>query len=140
MQDFEGASLIDNTQNAQTVADSVKVVGIYFSAHWCPPCRGFTPTLATAYNEANANGKVFEVVFATSDQDENQFKNYHASMPWLALNFGDELIKTLKTKYSVSGIPKLVIFKKSNGDILSDNGRGDIAQNGAGAIAGWANQ
>jgi thiol-disulfide isomerase/thioredoxin len=26
-----------------------KVVGIYFSAHWCQPCRDFTPRLAAFY-------------------------------------------------------------------------------------------
>ena len=27
-------------------------VGIYFSAHWCPPCRSFTPKLIESYNDA----------------------------------------------------------------------------------------
>jgi thiol-disulfide isomerase/thioredoxin len=26
------------------------VIGLYFSAHWCPPCRGFTPHLAETYD------------------------------------------------------------------------------------------
>ena len=26
-----------------------KVVAFYFSAHWCPPCRGFTPVLKKFY-------------------------------------------------------------------------------------------
>ena len=28
-----------------------KTVGIYFSAHWCPPCRGFTPVLTEFFNK-----------------------------------------------------------------------------------------
>ena len=28
-----------------------KVIGIYFSAHWCPPCRGFTPKLVEWYGK-----------------------------------------------------------------------------------------
>ena len=38
-----------------------KVYGIYFSAHWCPPCRQFTPRLAQTYNALRAAGREFEV-------------------------------------------------------------------------------
>jgi thiol-disulfide isomerase/thioredoxin len=37
------------------------VYGIYFSAHWCPPCRQFTPRLAQTYNALRAAGRDFEV-------------------------------------------------------------------------------
>ncbi len=41
-----------------------KIVGIYFSAQWCPPCRNFTPKLVSF---RNANKDDFEVVFVSSD-------------------------------------------------------------------------
>jgi len=31
----------------------VKLLGLYFSMHTCPPCREFTPLLAEIYNEVN---------------------------------------------------------------------------------------
>ena len=42
-----------------------KVTGIYFSAHWCPPCRKFTPHLVEFYKQLRGTDREFEVVFAS---------------------------------------------------------------------------
>ena len=57
------------------------MVGIYFSAHWCPPCRGFTPKLVESYNTMKAAGKNFEIVFVSSDNDEAGFDEYYGAGP-----------------------------------------------------------
>jgi hypothetical protein len=53
----------------------------------CPPCRGYTPELASSYTSIVAMGKSFEIVFVSSDQDEPAFQSFFAEMPWLALPF-----------------------------------------------------
>merc|ERR1712113_346332 len=76
----------------------------------CPPCRGFTPKLAEKYNEFAKSAKV-EIVFVSSDQDEESFKDYYNDMPWLALPFDCTEKKTnLSTTFSVQGIPTLVVL------------------------------
>ena len=69
-----------------------KVVGIYFSAHWCPPCRGFTPALAKFYNavKAGPNGDKFEIVFVSMDRDEKSFDGYFGEMPWHAIAYDND--------------------------------------------------
>ena len=62
-----------------------KTIGIYFSAHWCGPCRGFTPQLAQYYKAIKAKHPRFEIVFASSDRDDASFQEYYSEMPWLAL-------------------------------------------------------
>merc|ERR1719428_1259209 len=68
---------------------------IYFSAHWCPPCRGFTPKLCDAYKEYKTSGGTeAEVVFVSWDRDDNAFKEYYGEMPWLAVPFeGKETLR-----------------------------------------------
>ena len=40
----------DGTKKPSSEALAGKdIILIYFSAHWCPPCRGFTPILKDFY-------------------------------------------------------------------------------------------
>ena len=56
METIIGSDLL-NKEGPTTFDKTVKAeyYGIYFSAHWCPPCRMFTPELADIYNEMNAS-------------------------------------------------------------------------------------
>merc|ERR1711977_793840 len=121
---------------AEVLADKDFVL-IYFSAHWCPPCRGFTPVLIEWYKEAVAAGKNVEIVFVSSDKDEGAWKSYWDSMPWLSVKFGDSQVQTIKQENSVSGIPKLSVYR-GNGSVAKDNGRSDVASSGLAAIEAWA--
>ncbi|XP_075639723.1 putative nucleoredoxin 2 isoform X1 [Castanea sativa] len=92
-----------------------KVLGLYFSANWYPPCRNFTPVLVDMYEQLKTNGSDFEIVYVSSDEDLNAFNNYHALMPWLAIPFSDlETKKALNRKFDIEGIPCLVILQPDN--------------------------
>jgi nucleoredoxin len=105
-----------------------KVLGIYFSAHWCPPCRGYTPQLAKKYEEIKAAGLPFEIVFASSDRDEESFNSYFKEHPWLALPFKDRKLKEkLSQRFGVGGIPTLVLLDKDR-SIITTEGRGAVMQ------------
>lgn len=107
--------------NHNTVeALSGKVIAVYFSAHWCPPCRAFTPKLASVYQQAKAAGKKFEVVFCSADHSEEEFLGYFDTMPWLAIKYDDDEREAFMGKFSVQGIPKLCILAPS-GQIIVDN-------------------
>jgi nucleoredoxin len=107
-----------------------KTVALYFSAHWCGPCRGFTPELVKVYNELKEGGKAFEIVFISSDQDQETFEGYYRSMPWLALPFGDKTKKDLSRLFRVRGIPSLVVIGP-DGKTLLDNARSAVSTYGA---------
>ena len=68
----------------------VQVV-LYFSAHWCPPCRAYTPILAECYK--NGLDKHVEIIFCSSDRDQSGFNEYYSQMPWAAIPFADRETK-----------------------------------------------
>lgn len=95
---------------------------IYYSAHWCPPCRKFTPQLVSFYNSYSKRFDNFEIIFVSSDRNEDEMKNYmkSANMPWLALDFGKKQTSHPATRYSGNGIPCLVLLD-NKGNVLADS-------------------
>ena len=131
-----GDSLIKNNdthvKTEDLASEQGSIIGLYFSAHWCPPCRGFTPKLSAVYNEIKSLGNNFEIVFVSWDRDEDTFKSYHGEMPWLAIPFTNAKEKDGCTeKFKVQGIPALVLLDAATGDIVKSNGREIVDSYGA---------
>jgi nucleoredoxin len=120
--------LILETQGDQLQAVSKaslqgKMLGLYFSAHWCPPCQQFTPLLAAKYTELVAAGRPFDIVFVSSDRSEAEALGYYKTHPWKMLKYdGEDERRALGEHFNVEGIPSLVLVDE-NFQLVSLNGR-----------------
>ncbi|KAI9344364.1 thioredoxin-like-domain-containing protein [Obelidium mucronatum] len=111
-------------QSAEVSLDSVvhnsrkKVIGLLFSASWCPPCRLFGPKLKELY--ANKSSEL-EIVLIGSDKDEASHKAYFESMPWLSTPFNTEKTNQISAALNINGIPALHLFNAHDGSLITDN-------------------
>eukprot|EP00656_Telonema_subtile_P023481 TRINITY_DN2493_c0_g1_i2.p1 TRINITY_DN2493_c0_g1~~TRINITY_DN2493_c0_g1_i2.p1 ORF type:complete len:136 (-),score=37.15 TRINITY_DN2493_c0_g1_i2:181-588(-) len=124
--DLFGAEILtkDGHKATTEVLDGKQHVLIYFSAHWCPPCRGYTPELSSAYSQSAKAGKDTVIIFVSSDRDEEAFAEYYDSMSFYALPYAQrELKESLSEKFGVRGIPTLVVLD-GDGNTVSSNARG----------------
>ncbi|ETV94641.1 hypothetical protein H310_11635 [Aphanomyces invadans] len=115
----------DGVLPTEQVLGGKKYVGIYFSAHWCPPCRGFTPLLSDAYDQfVDDDIKDVAIVFVSSDKDDASFDEYYGEMPFYALPFKNREQKDVLAKqlFEVKTIPTLV-FLDAAGKIVTKDGR-----------------
>ncbi|XP_032873617.1 nucleoredoxin-like protein 2 [Amblyraja radiata] len=140
---FAGHMLVNRDGEAVDPEEALKnkVVGIYFSGGWCPPCRDFTPRLCEFYTELMLETEPaaqFEIVFVSSDKSQADMESYIAAMhgDWLALPWKDQYKTELKKKYTITAIPKLVIVKQ-NGDVITDKGRKQIRAYGLACFRNW---
>lgn len=101
--------------------ESLKYLAVYFSAHWCRPCRAFTPDLVEYYKRTKPEHPELELVFVSSDRSEEEWKNYiiEEEMPWYAVQFRKAGKSKLK-EYGGSGIPCLVVMTP-DGKVVSDS-------------------
>ncbi|NDE85431.1 MAG: hypothetical protein EB056_05330 [Verrucomicrobia bacterium] len=104
-------------------ASKPKFTAIYYSAHWCPPCRAFTPKLVEWYNKFQPEHKDFQLVFASSDKDAKAMLEYmtEMKMPWPAVRFGEKKESGLE-KYASDGIPYLVLLDAQGKDLTGKPG------------------
>ena len=114
-----------NTQKAlQYASTSDKIVGLYFSAAYCPSCTIFTPKLQLIYPHLRNND--IEIVFVASDKTKEAFDSYHAGHPWPAISYDDEIRSELRKVYGIKTIPALV-FLDQDGNTLEPAGRNLVA-------------
>lgn len=121
----DNARLVDKDGKAvpaAAVADRPYVM-LYFSAHWCPPCRAFTPTLV-AYANAHAEAYGFNVVLISADHLPEDMKGYmqDTQMPWPAYPWGSAKAADMERRFTVTGIPRLIVLDQDDGPVL-DSGR-----------------
>lgn len=104
-----------------------KTVALYFSGHWCPPCRGFTPALRKFYETIKGKGENIEIVFVSSDRDEGSFKEYFENDhgDWLAVKYGTSE-DSLSEHFQVRGIPALIVVN-SKGEAVVPDAREGVA-------------
>jgi nucleoredoxin len=122
-----------------------KVIGVYFSADWCGPCRQFTPELVSFYNKMNnRRGKKdeFEIVWVSRCRDVNSYGQYFTHMGgWYALPPEEAMGargQMLSDKYKVKGIPTLVLLDDL-GQVITTDARNKIPQDKAGIGFPWRN-
>lgn len=104
------------------VSDLVgKNIIFYFSAKWCGPCRAFLPKLIEEYNKIKSKySDAFEIVFVSSDRDQDSYDDFYSSMPWLALPLEDPRKSFLKKIFKIRGIPSLVAIGPSGKTVSKD--------------------
>ncbi|XP_015683215.1 nucleoredoxin [Protobothrops mucrosquamatus] len=101
-------------------------VGVYFSAHWCPPCRSLTRVLVESYRKIKEAGQKFEIIFVSADRSEESFKQYFSEMPWLSIPYADEGRRSrLNRLYGIQGIPTLIVLD-TKGDVITRQGRVEV--------------
>ena len=127
LEDIIGSQLLKGDQGTVQTSElnDVPAIALYFSAHWCPPCKMFTPKLVKYYNNANASSKQLEIVFISGDETEDEFQEYYGDMPWLATPFDEEQSTEIMSSFGVSGIPALVVVSK-DGTVINAGGRDDV--------------
>jgi thiol-disulfide isomerase/thioredoxin len=114
---------------------------LYVSAHWCGPCRQYTPKLISWYQQqvgirtSNGNGNgsgtgtggepkndsPIEIVFLSADHDRNSFQSYYSTMPWMAIDYDDPTREQFMSTLRVRGIPQLAVMDGRTGKIVDDN-------------------
>jgi nucleoredoxin len=109
-----------------SATENKKLIAFYFSAHWCAPCRKFTPELVDYYNRVAPQHPEFQVVFVSFDRSRFSWETYlrDAHMPWLALDY-DQLgnYEHLK-QLGGESIPSLLVVDETGHVVASSYAAG----------------
>lgn len=142
LREFFGDDLLtDKGKKADLSELNGKIIAIYFSASWCPPCRAFSPRLVDLAKKLQSQGKPFAVVLVGRDESERKALDYmksHKMTGYLIPPEADSN-RTLRKRYHVSGIPYLVIVDDT-GKTLDSSARATVQSRSGEAWKIWTGE
>jgi nucleoredoxin len=99
-----------------------KVIALYYSAHWCQPCREFTPKLVREYTNLASKYPEFELIFVSWDKNEKAMEEYMAEslMNFPAVQFDAKASNPTISKLTPKGIPHLVVTDANGNEMLAE--------------------
>lgn len=111
--------------STSTALEKAKVVGLYFSASYCPPCHKFTPLLKSVYEELSPKG--LEIILIPSDKSREDYESYFGDMPWFSLPYDTDIVSngfasSIRLDFNVTSIPTLIFFD-TEGKMITRDGR-----------------
>ena len=101
-----------------------KIVGLYFTASWCGPCKAFSPELVR-FRDENSDDFAFVVVSLDTELEDQSKYAEVSNLNALEIRLDDPLTTTLIERYDAHGIPRLVVFS-STGDLILKNACSEI--------------
>mmetsp|Transcript_45835 Transcript_45835/g.146199 ORF Transcript_45835/g.146199 Transcript_45835/m.146199 type:complete len:175 (-) Transcript_45835:913-1437(-) len=111
-----------------------KILGVYFSAGWCPPCKSFSPVL----NDFLAgNSTRFDVVYVSSDHSEGEMRKTLERKRFLRVPYGSTCRSHLQRALGVNALPTLAIVDGSTGKVITTWGRAAMKSNEDGCLDAW---
>ena len=130
-----GAASSDQAPLKVNIEDALggkEFVLFYISAHWCGPCRNYTPKLIHWYKQqlsssstkSVTNFSPVEVVFVSADHDMKGFTSYYRTMPWTAIPYDHDAREQVMSLLKVRGIPRLVVYDCRSGKVVEENAVG----------------
>ena len=138
-QTFFGDTFFDKEGNeySASVLEHQKLIGLYFCAQWCPPCKNFTPVLKEFYDEIKSKApQDLEIVYLSFDQTLEQYDAYKQEMPWKMIPYNDPRVKQFASQLGVNNIPSLLILRP-DGTLLTKDARTDVTIQGPKACGQW---
>ncbi|CAB9508664.1 nucleoredoxin-like [Seminavis robusta] len=142
---------------SKPISSPAPILALYFASAWCPDCTGVTPVVDEAFSKKQPADKLFDLVYVSSDNSEEQLKGNLPSEGWgfvpfenveersnLKRHFGSCAAKevstlNMKPEDRKSGIPTLILLEAKTGKVLTRDGVDDIMGEGGteAAINKW---
>jgi nucleoredoxin len=129
-----------HVESTESMLKGRAVIGLYFSAEWCPPCQVFNPLLKQLHSSKQAHFVAtrsippFEVVLVSQCRNTRATKHYFSAMPWTAMTHAKVSGKwglALQDKFGVTTIPALVLLDRE-GAVLCQNAQDRLQEDPTG--------